>query len=74
MAGDVRPLRRRGRDDDAGASAPDPTLEALLSRVARGDEAAFEQIYDDVSSAVFGLVRRVLRDPAQAEVHIDREP
>jgi RNA polymerase sigma-70 factor (ECF subfamily) len=66
VAGDVRPLRRRGRDEDAEAAAPD-TLEALLARVARGNEAAFEQVYDEVSAAVFGLIRRVLRDPAQAE-------
>jgi len=67
MAGDVRPLRRRGRDEDAVAAAPDTSLEALLLQVARGDEAAFEQVYDQVASAVFGLIRRVLRDPAQAE-------
>ena len=39
----------------------------LLRRVARGDEAAFAAFYDHVSARVFGLVRRVLRDPAQAE-------
>jgi RNA polymerase sigma-70 factor (ECF subfamily) len=44
-----------------------PALDALLARVARGDEAAFEQTYDQVADAVFGLVRRVVRDPAQSE-------
>jgi RNA polymerase sigma-70 factor (ECF subfamily) len=39
----------------------------LLLQVARGDDAAFERVYDRVSAPVFGLVRRVLRDPAQAE-------
>ncbi|MFI6318472.1 ECF RNA polymerase sigma factor SigK [Nonomuraea sp. NPDC050556] len=39
----------------------------LLSRVARGDEAAFERLYDRLSGPVFGLVRRVVRDRAQAE-------
>jgi RNA polymerase sigma-70 factor, ECF subfamily len=39
----------------------------LLRRVARGDEAAFAAFYDHVAARVYGLVRRVLRDPAQAE-------
>jgi RNA polymerase sigma-70 factor (ECF subfamily) len=42
-------------------------LEDVLARVARGDERAFEQLYDAVAGAIHGLVRRVLRDPAQAE-------
>ncbi|MET9735414.1 sigma-70 family RNA polymerase sigma factor [Streptomyces sp. NPDC006458] len=39
----------------------------LLLRVARGDQQAFEQLYAMVSGPVFGLVRRVVRDPAQTE-------
>src|SRR5690348_4975653 len=65
MAADVRPLRRRSRHDVA--SEPQTTLEAVVRQVARGDESAFERLYDEVSSSVFGLIRRVLRDPAQAE-------
>ena len=42
-------------------------VEALISRVARGDSGAFEALYDELSSAVFGLARRVVRDPARAE-------
>jgi RNA polymerase sigma-70 factor, ECF subfamily len=42
-------------------------LVALLARSSRGDEAAFAEIYDLTSSRVFGLARRVVRDPAQAE-------
>lgn len=41
--------------------------DVLLQLVARGDEAAFAQLYDDVAPRVYGLARRVLRDPAQAE-------
>src|SRR6266545_275496 len=41
--------------------------DALLQRAARGDEAAFTALYDLVTPRVYGLVRRVLRDPAQAE-------
>jgi RNA polymerase sigma-70 factor, ECF subfamily len=39
----------------------------LLVLVARGDKYAFEQLYALVSGPVFGLVRRVVRDPAQSE-------
>ena len=58
-------LRRasRGPDVDAGSVA----LDELLHRVARGDAAAFELLYDRIASSVFGVIRRVLRDPAQSE-------
>lgn len=39
----------------------------LLVRVARGDEAAFAALYDALGAAVFGMARRVIRDPARAE-------
>ncbi|MFC7306914.1 sigma-70 family RNA polymerase sigma factor [Streptomyces monticola] len=41
--------------------------EELLPLVARGDHRAFEELYERVSGPVYGLVRRVLRDPAQSE-------
>jgi RNA polymerase sigma-70 factor (ECF subfamily) len=59
------PSLRRARLEVAHDVAP--TLEDLLQRVARGDTEAFEVVYDEVSSTVFGVVRRVLRDPAQSE-------
>ena len=37
------------------------------SLVARGDAAALNIIYDQVAASVFGIVRRVIRDPAQSE-------
>jgi RNA polymerase sigma-70 factor (ECF subfamily) len=43
------------------------TPEELLVRVAKGDEAAFEHLYDLVAGPVFGVVRRVVRDSAQSE-------
>lgn len=49
----------------AGDAAPD--ADALLQRVSRGDEAAFERLYDLLIGPVFGLVRRIVRDPAQSE-------
>lgn len=64
-------------DPDAGPQGPgtDPAvprperaeIDGLLRAVARGDDAAFARLYDLLSPRVFGLARRVLRDPAQAE-------
>jgi RNA polymerase sigma-70 factor (ECF subfamily) len=42
-------------------------LTGLLARVARGDNAAFEAVYDQLAGPVYGIVRKVLRDPAQSE-------
>jgi len=42
-------------------------LAACLRLVARGDEDAFDAVYDQVAASVFGIVRRVVRDPAQSE-------
>ncbi|MFI8905201.1 sigma-70 family RNA polymerase sigma factor [Streptomyces albidoflavus] len=44
-----------------------PDLEALMGQVAVGDRDAFTTVYDAVAGPVLGLVRRVLRDPAQSE-------
>ena len=39
----------------------------LLDLAARGDQAAFARLYDDTAPRVFGLVLRIVRDPALAE-------
>ncbi|MEP7023124.1 MAG: sigma-70 family RNA polymerase sigma factor, partial [Actinomycetota bacterium] len=39
----------------------------LLAHVARGDQGSFEQVYDRLAGPIFGLIRRVVRDPAQSE-------
>ncbi len=51
---------------DAGPLPPADAGE-LLRAVAKGDERAFGQLYELVAARVYGLIRRVLRDPAQAE-------
>jgi len=38
-----------------------------VSRIARGDDSAFASLYDQLSGPVYGLIRRVVRDPAQSE-------
>ena len=53
--------------DGANPDAAEDDLDELVLRSGRGDEAAFAALYDAVSSAVYGLTRRVVRDPAQAE-------
>jgi RNA polymerase sigma-70 factor (ECF subfamily) len=42
-------------------------VDDLMRRTARGDSQAFESLYDELSPAVHGLARRVVRDPARAE-------
>ncbi|MEU8121417.1 ECF RNA polymerase sigma factor SigK [Spirillospora sp. NPDC049024] len=50
-----------------GGTVSGHDADMLLARTARGDERAFEVLYDAVAAPVHGLVRRVVRDPAMAE-------
>jgi RNA polymerase sigma-70 factor (ECF subfamily) len=45
----------------------DPDLTSLIAGVADGDQSAFASLYDSLAPTVFGVVRRVVRDPSQAE-------
>jgi RNA polymerase sigma-70 factor (ECF subfamily) len=51
----------------ASGEAPGGDLAALIRQVARGDADAFDAVYDQVAATVFGIARRVIRDPAQSE-------
>jgi RNA polymerase sigma-70 factor (ECF subfamily) len=75
-----RSMPRRADEDDGRALYPVPTPdygtttpggqatpELLLQRAGRGDADAFAAFYDQLAPRVFGLVKRVVRDPAQAE-------
>lgn len=59
--------RRRFRVVADQDSQPNDRLTEVLAAVGRGDESAFSELYDLSSSRVFGIVRRVVRNPALAE-------
>ncbi|GII55936.1 RNA polymerase sigma factor SigK [Planotetraspora thailandica] len=61
------PRKPTVRPSEGGGQAGEVGLEGLLRRVARGDRAAFEEVYEQVAGQVYGLALRVLRDPAQSE-------
>jgi RNA polymerase sigma-70 factor, ECF subfamily len=62
-----RPETRERQPGPGPAEGEGQDLALLLARVARGDHAAFELVYGELAGAVYGMVRQVLRDPAQSE-------
>ncbi|MBT2526833.1 sigma-70 family RNA polymerase sigma factor [Streptomyces sp. ISL-99] len=50
-----------------GAAQRGPELSEVVARVASGDQEAFAALYDAIAGPVYGLVLKVLRDPAQSE-------
>jgi RNA polymerase sigma-70 factor, ECF subfamily len=65
MGGMSRPDIRQLQPEPAPEYKPD--LAAQLVLVARGDHRAFELVYGELAGPVYGVVRQVLRDPAQSE-------
>ena len=61
-----RRAARQWKGDPAGFD-DEADLGDLLTHVARGDQTAFERVYDEVSGPVYGLALRIVRDPAQSE-------
>jgi RNA polymerase sigma-70 factor, ECF subfamily len=57
----------RGEEAAGAGRRAVPGLDDLLAAVARGDEGAYDAVYDLTSGWVLGVARRVLRDPALAE-------
>jgi RNA polymerase sigma-70 factor (ECF subfamily) len=65
-------MERTDPDSPGLASVPpggrgEHDLDRLLRRVARGDQLAFETVYEQLARPIYGVIRRVLRDPAQSE-------
>ena len=58
---------RASEGDSARPEGGEQYLDGLLTRVARGDQAAFESVYDTLAGPIYGLINRVVRDPAQSE-------
>jgi RNA polymerase sigma-70 factor, ECF subfamily len=58
---------RSGLAPPPAAAEGDEDLDRLLLRVAAGDLPAFDLIYRQLSRPAYGVIRRVLRDPAQSE-------
>lgn len=50
----------------AGATGQ-AALAEVMTQVAHGDDTAFGHLYDQLADQVYGVVRRVMRDPAQSE-------
>jgi RNA polymerase sigma-70 factor, ECF subfamily len=55
------------RVPEARQAGPVADGSVLLQQVARGDEVAFERLYDMLIGPLFGVIRRIVRDPAQSE-------
>jgi RNA polymerase sigma-70 factor (ECF subfamily) len=60
------PTRRRRLTSITGEAAA-VADEDLLVTVSRGDQAAFASLYDRLGGLVYGVVKRVVRDPSQSE-------
>ncbi|MFG1602705.1 sigma-70 family RNA polymerase sigma factor [Actinoplanes sp. NPDC049265] len=64
-------MPEHARDHLSAVPEPPPSAPTdpadLLREVAKGDEKAFGRLYEIVAPRVYGLIRRVLRDPAQTE-------
>ncbi len=60
---DVQRLKKLELEKQLSQVSQEEMINLLLQR----DRRAFEQLYDDYSAAIYGLVLKVLRDEAQAE-------
>ena len=61
------PARPRHMAPVPSAPSAGHTAEELMVRVAKGDERAFELLYEQLAGPIYGLVRRIVRDAAQSE-------
>jgi RNA polymerase sigma-70 factor (ECF subfamily) len=61
------PAQRSAPESTGAPESGEPNLDSLLALVARDDRTAFEAVYGRMAGPVYGLIRKVLRDPAQSE-------
>ena len=59
-------FERRSSAGSTPAGGIGSSLQDLLAASSRGDEQSFARLYDLTSPRVYGMVLRVIRDPAQA--------
>jgi RNA polymerase sigma-70 factor (ECF subfamily) len=57
----------RAAEHEPGPEGSGQDLDVLLTHIARGDHGAFGTLYDRLAGAAYGLIRKVVRDPAQSE-------
>ena len=63
-----KPERADPEREDPEREKPERAdLDGALAQVARGDQHAFEAVFDALAGPVYGLICQVLRDPAQSE-------
>lgn len=63
----VQPVATGSSVDEFAPASPPDALAELVRRAGRGDQTAFAECYDRLSATVYGVVLKVVRDPAQAE-------
>lgn len=63
----MRAVPSESQPDPSQSAGSSDDLAALLRACARGDEQQFARLYDLVAPRLFGLVRRIVRDPMQSE-------
>lgn len=54
-------------DNASGNADSTHDADALMSRAATGDQQAFASLYDSLAGLIYGLVLRIVRDPARSE-------
>ena len=58
---------RRGLRSVPDGGSEQASNEDLLLATAQGDQVAFAELYDRIAGLVYGIVRRVVRDPSQSD-------
>ena len=57
----------KARLGDVPVDSEGEDLGRLIAHVSRGDHQAFEMVYAQLAGPIYGMIKQVLRDPAQSE-------